>query len=1072
MSTKKILLVSHEMTYTGAPNSLLNMARLLQSKGFEIEVSTLMCGAFSAEFEKCGFSVSAFSTVNYDFPALPKKYDMVIANTVFCGEFALAAQQYITTYLYIREAKNLGDIIFNCGLKTEYVTCAKHLICVSEYAREHIENNFIVREICVLHNFFYEENYLVPKPNTVSDGLVHFLIAATIEERKGIEVALDAVKILSRTVRRKMVLHIAGRKPEWAKEYWKKLDFNAESVKYHGEIADKSEMDKLYASVNAIVVSSFDEACSLTALEGAKHGKALIVTENVGAKYIVDGNGLVVKTGSAKALAEAFEYIIECGRLEEMGKISFENFLRTSTKEIYYENFMKVIGAEGKMSIENIREKNPVINVCFIADNDYVLPTSAAITSLCHNSDREYRYNVYVVMPEKSSYGAKRYLSENAFGYDNVTVKVVETPLSGLETLHRGGNTQYLAATTAALLKFRLANLFPELDKILYLDGDVIVRDDLIALYGYELGNNYVAAVRDLPQVLYDKQQLGAEISGRDYFNSGVMLLNLKKMRDEDAESRLIETKKSYADQSLMDQNILNIVFNGAVLQLPFVYNACYINLVESRGRYDIGKLNKLYGTSYKDVYGILPDIKIMHFSSKLKPWYFYDVPLADEWLYYYKLSAMRDVKLQRTFHTERNVDMKQVKSRAQTLSEENKRGFSRVIPIAFAGNEAYLYYAAVTIRSIYENSNSDYLYDINIFVDETVSDNMRKRLNLQKYRNLRITLWDVRNTFDGIDLYSVGHYSRQMYYRWLIPEVLSKYDKVLYLDCDIVVNTDIARLYDIPLGDNYVAAANNFLRDNLINHVSNRLGLPLEEYYNSGVLVMNCKKWIENNLKNRCIECLRSYDKLACPDQDVLNVVCRGRILKLDDNWNFQWHHQFPDARTGTFTLDYKARYDKLTAAVPDIIHYTSWVKPWNSPERAFAEYFWRYCRETDFYEAVIFMNLGNAGLKPGGLPGSKVKGKKANAAVYIASSARSSEDERRIRNTIAETEKSVTYKLSRLISLIPRKLKKYDYSPIPPEGAGAAALQARLDEIYNSRSFVLAEKILKLPKKILGKK
>ncbi|MBD5383710.1 MAG: glycosyltransferase [Ruminococcaceae bacterium] len=1053
---EKILLISHEMTYTGAPNSLLNIARSLREKGVGVEVCTLYDGAFSAEFEKYNFTVKTVSAGSYDFSVLPKKYDIVIANTVFCGEFALKAQRYVPTYLYIREGENLKDIIGNCGLKNEYVTDAKHLICVSEYARGYIENNFKVREICVLHNFLYEEKYSVPAPNIVHEGIVRFLIASTLEERKGIAVALEAVKLLPRKVRRKMKLLIAGRKPEWSREYWTKLDLNTESVEYCGEIANKAEMGKLYASVNAVVVPSFDESCSLTALEGAKHGKAVIVTENTGAKYIVGENGLVVKTGSAKALAEAFEYIVGCGRLEEMGSISFEIFLRTSTKEIYYENLIKIIGAEGNMSIEKNREQNPAINVCFIADNDYVLPTSAAITSLCRNSDREYRYNVYVVMPENSSYGVKRYLSENAFGYDNVTVKVVETALSGLEELHRGGNTQYLAATTAALLKFRLANLFPELDKILYLDGDVIVRDDLAALYGYELGDNYVAAVRDLPQVLYDKQQLGAEISGRDYFNSGVMLLNLKKMRDEDAESRLIETKKSYADQSLMDQNILNIVFKGAVLQLPFVYNACYINLVESRSRYGIDKLNALYGTRYKDVYEILLDIKIMHFSSKLKPWYFYDVPLADEWLYYYKLSAMRDVKLQRTFHTQRNVDMKQIKSRTQALSEENKRGFSRVIPIAFAGNEAYLYYAAVTVQSIYENSNSDYLYDINIFVDETVSENMKKRLNSLKYRNLRITLWDVGNTFDGIDLYSVGHYSRQMYYRWLIPEVLSKYDKVLYLDCDIVVNADISRLYDIPLGDNYVAAANNFLRDNLTNHVSNRLGLPLEEYYNSGVLVMNCKKWIENNLKNKCIECLRSYDKLACPDQDVLNVVCSGKILKLDDKWNFQWHHQFPDARTGAFTLNYKERYDKLTNSVPHIIHFTSWVKPWSSPNRVFAEYFWRYCRKNDFYEEILFTNLSAA---PKNEKSASINQKKINS----------------LRLHIDETHKSFTYKLSRLISWLPRKVKGYDYTPVcgsnESESKQIESLESLVNEINNSRSFKLALKITAFPRWVRSK-
>lgn len=1052
----RILLLSHEMTYTGAPNSLLNIALLLRSKGWEVTVNTLMRGNFSVEFEKSGFPVTAVSSDTCDFAALPEMYDIVIANTVFCGEFALKAQRYILTYLYIREGENLSDIISSCNLKDEFLSSAKHLICVSEYARDFIKSNYAVRELSVLHNFLYEEKYAKPAANTVHDDVVHFLIAATVEERKGIAVALNAVKKLPHALRKRMLLHIAGRKPQWAREFWKKLDLNAESVIYHGEITDKHEMDRLYCSANVIVVPSFDESCSLTALEGAKHGKALIVTENTGAKYIVNGNGLIVETGSSKALAEAFEYMLSCGRLEEMGECSFENFLNTSVKEIYYKNFTQIIKAGESMNKENRTLSEQEINVCFIADNDYVAPTSAAIASLCHNSDREHIYNVFVVMPQESSYSAKRYLSENAFEYDNVTVKVIEADLSDLEELHRGGNTQYLAATTAALLKFKLAELFSDLDKILYLDGDIIVRDDLTALYGYELGDNYVAAVRDLPQVLYSKQSLGEEISGRDYFNSGVMLLNLKKMRADNIKERLIETKRNYSDQSLMDQNIFNIVFKGAVLQLPFLYNACYINLVMSKDRYNLSNLNKLYGTSYNSVYEILPDIKIMHFSSKLKPWYFYDVPLADEWLFYYKKSSMKDVKLQRTFHTERNVDMKLYKEQVKKLSAINKRGFSRVIPIVFAGNEAYLNYAAVTIQSVYENSNSDYLYDVNIFVDKTVSENMKSRLGSIKYKNLKITLWDVQNTFDGTDLYSVGHYSQQMYYRWLIPEVLSLYDKVLYLDCDIAVNADVAKLYDTPLGDSYVAAANNFLRDNLINHVNNRLRLPLEEYFNSGVLVMNCKKWIENNLKNKCVQCLKSYDKLACPDQDVLNVVCRGKIVKLDDRWNYQWHHRFPDARTGKFTLDYQARFDKLSGGVPYIIHFTSWVKPWNSPNRAFAEYFWKYCRNTGFYEAIIFMNTSDSGSNQKNTTNVK----------------KPSEEEKRIRNEIAETEKSITYKLSRLISFLPRKMKKYDYSPIPSEGAGVEAMQARLDEIHNSRSFVLAEKILKLPKKILGKK
>ena len=84
----------------------------------------------------------------------------------------------------------------------------------------------------------------------------------------------------------------------------------------------------------------------------------------------------------------------------------------------------------------------------------------------------------------------------------------------------------------------------------------------------------------------------------------------------------------------------------------------------------------------------------------------------------------------------------------------------------------------------------------------------------------MTIRLWDVRKCFEGVNLYSVGHYSRQMYFRWLIPEIFSKYDKVLYLDCDLVVRRNIGELYETNIHDNYIGAINNFLRSNLENYV------------------------------------------------------------------------------------------------------------------------------------------------------------------------------------------------------------------------------------------------------------
>lgn len=679
------------------------------------------------------------------------------------------------------------------------------------------------------------------------------------------------------------------------------------------------------------------------------------------------------------------------------------------------------------------------INVCFIADDGYILPTSVAITSICQNSSDEYSYNINIMTPSGISYVSKRNLIDAGHGYKNVNINVVECDVSELQLLHKNNDNRYLAATTTALLKFKIAEIFKDMDKILYLDGDIIVRDNLVDLYNTELGDNYVAAVRDLPQVLYDKQSIGGDISGRDYFNSGVMLLNLKKMRENNICETLIETKKNYNDFSLMDQNIFNIVFKDKVHQLSVEYNCCYINLIESKGRYDIGKINSFYNKKYESAYDILPEIKIMHFSSKLKPWYFYDVPLADEWMKYYMLSPFRKQPLQRIYHTERNIDMKAAKEQVNKLSSVSYS--KKVIPVVFATDTNYAPYTAAAIESIYRCSNSGFFYDVNVLIDSNLTNNAKRKLKMISYPNLKVTLWNVENCFNGIDLYSVGHYSKQMYYRWLIPEIFSKYPKIIYLDCDVIVNRDISLLYDTAIGENCIGAVNNFLRSNLENHVKNRLKLELKEYCNSGVLIINTHKFIMEDKKNKCIELLGSYDKLPCPDQDVINAACRNSIFMLDDRWNFQWHHQFGDAVSGSFMLNYKERYNKLLSGEPWIIHYTSSVKPWSHPDRTYSELFWINCRNTFFYEEVLCRLTGK------------------NLSV------KNNTEKEKLTYEIQQIRKSFTFRLARKIN---RSFGVFD------ENAkySVSELRAYIDNVRNATTFKVALMITWLPRKLRRKK
>lgn len=342
---RKILLLSHEMTYTGAPNSLLNMARLLRSKGWTVTVMTLVNGKFSREYLRRGFRVRWFDegASAEAHRELASQYDLVVCNTVFCAKTACRLQEYVKTILLIREAEDLPEILKECRIDEGYIRNAENVVCVSEYAARFIEKTYSPRRLRVLHNFLMTPPFYHPSANKIRGGKVHFLIAATLEKRKGIDVAVKAVKSLPKEISSQLVLDIAGRKPEWSRKFWEKLiPENDSRFVYHGEVTLGKK--RLFKRANAVLVPSLDESCSLTALEGGMFGKPLIVTENVGAKYLTDGSGFVVKTGDAGELAKAIKFfVLHKDELNTAGKICYKRFLETSAKDVYYADFLNMV---------------------------------------------------------------------------------------------------------------------------------------------------------------------------------------------------------------------------------------------------------------------------------------------------------------------------------------------------------------------------------------------------------------------------------------------------------------------------------------------------------------------------------------------------------------------------------------------------------------------------------------------------------------------------------------------------------------------------------------------------------
>ena len=271
-----------------------------------------------------------------------------------------------------------------------------------------------------------------------------------------------------------------------------------------------------------------------------------------------------------------------------------------------------------------------------------------------------------------------------------------------------------------------------------------------------------------------------------------------------------------------------------------------------------------------------------------------------------------------------------------------NYKSKKQTIPIVFATNDNYAPYLATSIQSIKENSSIDNFYDIYIF-HTSLSEQYQMMLQSMSSKNVFIRTINVLPYISNLKQYSHSHYSVEMYYRILIPEILTNYNKVIYLDCDLVILDDISNLFNIDVSNYILATVHNELSSEYMKkYIVNTLNLELDQYFNSGVLLINTKKFVENNIKNLCFDFLNNSSRLMCPDQDILNVTCKNNILFLPTIWNFQ---------TGSSNYSLFSKYMNTYK----IIHYTTALKPWNTKKLELSEYFWKFAKNCPFYEIIL---------------------------------------------------------------------------------------------------------------------
>ena len=281
------------------------------------------------------------------------------------------------------------------------------------------------------------------------------------------------------------------------------------------------------------------------------------------------------------------------------------------------------------------------INIVACTDKKFIMPTGVMMTSVCENNmDTDVVFHIIV--------------DENVDTDDCQDFKDAVTIYRGKSVLFyhandkmqkqsfpKGMNRNDITRTT--YYRLYLAELLPvELDKVLYLDGDVIVRHSLLPLWNTNIEEKAVAAAYDCSSgciEYYNRLKYPFELG---YFNAGVLLVNLNYRREHQVLNDFVSYMENHADSiKFWDQDVLNVVFRDKKVLIPLKYNLQHQFLWKRRTTYDYWKLEK-------EISDALADPCIVHFTYKEKPWrlYFADShPFNSTWDKYQNMTKWKGVK-------------------------------------------------------------------------------------------------------------------------------------------------------------------------------------------------------------------------------------------------------------------------------------------------------------------------------------------------------------------------------------------------------------------------------------------
>lgn len=617
-----------------------------------------------------------------------------------------------------------------------------------------------------------------------------------------------------------------------------------------------------------------------------------------------------------------------------------------------------------------MKKKLPSVNIVFSVSDEYLHLLSVALLSMAENTDINRTYNVFI-LKNKNIDTCKTHLNFMQ-SYKNIKIQFIDMEKNEA-LIHGNSFYTYGYVSEETYYRFFLPKIIPDCDKAIYCDCDVVFCADVGELYDINIENHILAAAKNI-SALYNYNidgKLPDKITSykhyfdkvlmlkrpMDYFQAGVSVYNLKKMRKENFTENCLTKLAEIKTPVFFDQCILNSLYQNQMKFLPMAWNHVWYFF-----DYDFLK-DGVPLSLWREYDEARKQPKIIHYAGP-KPFKERHRPLSGIFWKYALKTPSFEYFLKQSFGSdceERVVSQKLFKQ------QKLKPAFGKnQISVMFSSSNSYVPYLGVSIYSLMKNMNPKRNYDI-LILETEISEQHKKEIKdiVTPYSNCSIRFINLQEELSEYNdlFYVFPPLSKETYYRLFVDRFCAAYDKIIYIDADTLVLSDLCDLNELDMGEHWIAAAKDYVlqtraKNGFIDksidvkyYMKNILYIDYKKYVQCGVMIFNIKKLREINFSQKAIQMLQYLHNPRYVDQDVINKVCEDHILYLSPKYNFMTFYQ--DSMLEKIDESF---WGEIQEAKKDIqIYHMPGGKPDMFPEYEFAPTYFKYARETIYYERLV---------------------------------------------------------------------------------------------------------------------